>query len=291
MSQDQAAQTGPDLTQGVKLSDFENGKLSGHVGDQEVLLVQSGADIFAVGAHCSHYHAPLADGLVVGDTVRCPWHHACFSLRSGEAVRAPAFDTLTAWQVERDGDRIVVRKQIAPASSKRETSKGEPGQIVIVGGGAAGFAAAEMLRRRKFGGRIVMLSQDTAPPVDRPNLSKDYLAGSAPEDWLPLRGDDYYREANIDLRRDVEVAERWAPTGRKMVAIQVGEAEGGDVSRADAGAVQTPFERARADAGVDEQDAGRRPEDRCVSGRAAGKDAEFKGHRRSYCIEMGERSP
>jgi NADPH-dependent 2,4-dienoyl-CoA reductase/sulfur reductase-like enzyme/nitrite reductase/ring-hydroxylating ferredoxin subunit len=206
MSQDQAAQTGPDLTQGVKLSDFENGKLSGHVGDQEVLLVQSGADIFAIGAHCSHYHAPLADGLVVGDTVRCPWHHACFSLRSGEAVRAPAFDTLTAWQVERDGDRVVVRNQITPASSKPGSSKGEPGQIVIVGGGAAGFAAAEMLRRKQFGGRIVMLSQDTAPPVDRPNLSKDYLAGSAPEDWLPLRGDDYYREANIDLRRDVEVA-------------------------------------------------------------------------------------
>ncbi|MBN9015416.1 MAG: Rieske 2Fe-2S domain-containing protein, partial [Rhizobiales bacterium] len=137
MSQDQAAQTGPDLTQGVKLSDFENGKLSGHVGDQEVLLVQSGADIFAVGAHCSHYHAPLADGLVVGDTVRCPWHHACFSLRSGEAVRAPAFDTLTAWQVERDGDRILVRNQITPTSSKPGSSKGEPGQIVIVGGGAA----------------------------------------------------------------------------------------------------------------------------------------------------------
>jgi NADPH-dependent 2,4-dienoyl-CoA reductase/sulfur reductase-like enzyme/nitrite reductase/ring-hydroxylating ferredoxin subunit len=205
MSQDQAAPAGPDLTQGVELSDFENGKLSGHVGDQEVLLVQSGEDVFAVGAHCSHYHAPLADGLVVGDTVRCPWHHACFSLRSGEAVRAPAFDALTAWQVERDGDRVVVRKQIEPASRPQESSKGEPGQIVIVGGGAAGFAAAEMLRRKQFGGRIVMLSQDTAPPVDRPNLSKDYLAGSAPEDWLPLRSDDYYREAKIDLRRDVEV--------------------------------------------------------------------------------------
>ncbi len=205
MSQDQAAQTGPDFTQGVELSDFENGKLSGHVGDQEVLLVQSGEDVFAVGAHCSHYHAPLADGLVVGATVRCPWHHACFSLRSGEAVRAPAFDALTAWQVERDGDRIVVRKQIEPTSPQFETSKDEPGQIVIVGGGAAGFAAAEMLRRKLFGGRIVMLSQDTAPPVDRPNLSKDYLAGSAPEDWLPLRSDEYYREAKIDLCRDVEV--------------------------------------------------------------------------------------
>jgi NADPH-dependent 2,4-dienoyl-CoA reductase/sulfur reductase-like enzyme/nitrite reductase/ring-hydroxylating ferredoxin subunit len=205
MSQDQAAQAGPDLTQGVNLSDFKNGKLTGHVGDQEVLLVQSAMEILAIGAHCSHYQGPLVDGLVVGDTVRCPWHHACFSLRTGEAIRAPAFDALTAWQVERDGDRIVVRNQIAPASRLRESSKDEPGRIVIVGGGAAGFATAEMLRRRKFGGSIVMLSQDTAPPADRPNLSKDYLAGSAPEDWLPLRPEKYYRDANIDLRCDVEV--------------------------------------------------------------------------------------
>jgi NADPH-dependent 2,4-dienoyl-CoA reductase/sulfur reductase-like enzyme len=75
-----------------------------------------------------------------------------------------------------------------------------PGKIVIVGGGAAGFAAADMLRRQKFCGSIVMLSTDFAPPVDRPNLSKDYLAGSAPEDWLPLRPDSFYAEAGIDLQ-------------------------------------------------------------------------------------------
>ena len=81
-----------------------------------------------------------------------------------------------------------------------------PGRIVIVGGGAAGFAAAEMLRRQEFRGEIVMLSEDAAPPVDRPNLSKDYLAGSAPEDWLPLRPDDFYTGANIDLRLASKVA-------------------------------------------------------------------------------------
>lgn len=205
MSQDQALPAGPDLTQGVALTDFRDGKLSGHVGEQEVLLVQSGADIFAIDAHCSHYHGPLADGLVVGDSIRCPWHHACFSLRSGEATCAPAFGALAVWQVERRGDRVVVRDKAA-VPERNLVHPDHPAQIVIVGGGAAGFAAAEMLRRKQYAGRIVMFSSEAAAPVDRPNLSKDYLAGSAPEDWLPLRSDDFYRDANINLHLGVEVA-------------------------------------------------------------------------------------
>jgi NADPH-dependent 2,4-dienoyl-CoA reductase/sulfur reductase-like enzyme/nitrite reductase/ring-hydroxylating ferredoxin subunit len=221
MSQDQASATGPDLTQGVTLADFRDGKLSGHVGEQEVLLVQSGADIFAIDAHCSHYHGPLADGLVVGDSIRCPWHHACFSLRSGEATCAPAFSALTVWQVERSGDRIVVRDKAAVADRPAAHPE-SPAQIVIVGGGAAGFAAAEMLRRKQYAGRIVMFSNEVAAPVDRPNLSKDYLAGSAPEDWLPLRSDDFYRDAKIDLRLDVEVAS--IDTKQRHVVASNGEA-------------------------------------------------------------------
>jgi len=204
MSQDQASVAGPDLTLGVALADFRDGKLSGHVGEQEVLLVQSGADIFAIDAHCSHYHGPLADGLVVGDSIRCPWHHACFSLRSGEATCAPAFSALSVWRVERKGDRVVVRDKAA-AEDRHPALPENPARIVIVGGGAAGFAAAEMLRRKQYAGSIVMLSSEAAAPVDRPNLSKDYLAGSAPEDWLPLRSDDFYRDAKIDLRLGVEV--------------------------------------------------------------------------------------
>jgi NADPH-dependent 2,4-dienoyl-CoA reductase/sulfur reductase-like enzyme len=95
---------------------------------------------------------------------------------------------------------------------------------VIIGGGAAGFAAAEMLRRQEFRGSIVMLSSDTAPPVDRPNLSKDYLAGSAPEDWLPLRPDSYYAEAGIELRLKTEVA------SIDSKARQVTVAGGGNIS-------------------------------------------------------------
>jgi NADPH-dependent 2,4-dienoyl-CoA reductase/sulfur reductase-like enzyme/nitrite reductase/ring-hydroxylating ferredoxin subunit len=205
MAEQQAPPAGPDLTQGVVASEFTGETLLGHVGDQDILLVRSGTEIFAIDAHCSHYHGPLAEGLVVGDSIRCPWHHACFDLRSGEAARAPALSPLAVWQVEHDGDRILVQHKREQPKPRGTALVDAPGRIVIVGGGAAGFAAAEMLRREAFQGYIVMLSHDTAPPVDRPNLSKDYLAGSAPEGWLPLRPDSFYAEARIDLRLHADV--------------------------------------------------------------------------------------
>jgi NADPH-dependent 2,4-dienoyl-CoA reductase/sulfur reductase-like enzyme/nitrite reductase/ring-hydroxylating ferredoxin subunit len=205
MAEEQAPPAGPDLTQGILPDDFTGETLLGHVGDQDVLLVRSDREIFAIDAHCSHYHGPLAEGLVVGESIRCPWHHACFDLRTGEAARAPALNPLAVWQVEHEGDRIVVRQKREQPKPRVRKSTDAPGSIAIVGGGAAGFAAAEMLRRQEFQGSIVLLSSDAAPPVDRPNLSKDYLAGSAPEDWLPLRPDEFYTEAGIDLRLNSDV--------------------------------------------------------------------------------------
>ncbi len=209
MADDTPAQTGPDLTKGVAPADLTDGKLVGHVGDDAVLLIQAGPDIFAVGAHCSHYHGPLGDGLVVGTSVRCPWHHACFDLHNGEAVRAPALSSIDCWKVEQRDGKIFVKEKLPQPKPKPETksapAKNGVNRIVIVGGGAASFAAAEMLRRRRFGGSIAMYSSDSAAPVDRPNLSKDYLAGSAPEDWLPLRPDSFYAENDIDLHLNAEV--------------------------------------------------------------------------------------
>jgi NADPH-dependent 2,4-dienoyl-CoA reductase/sulfur reductase-like enzyme/nitrite reductase/ring-hydroxylating ferredoxin subunit len=200
---------GPDLAKGVPFASLRDGDLlEGHVGDDPVLLVRQGDKLFAVGAKCTHYGAPLADGIVVGDTVRCPWHHACFSLRSGEALAAPAFDPLPRWSVERRGDLVVVGQKLDAAPVKRAHCGGRelPRRIVIVGGGAAGFACAEMLRRRGFDGELTMLSADDAPPCDRPNLSKDYLAGEAPEAWIPLKGPEFYAENRIDLRLKTAVS-------------------------------------------------------------------------------------
>jgi NADPH-dependent 2,4-dienoyl-CoA reductase/sulfur reductase-like enzyme/nitrite reductase/ring-hydroxylating ferredoxin subunit len=218
MAQEQAPPSGPDLTQGVALAALVDDRLVGHVGDEEVLLVRARSELFAIGAHCTHYHGPLVDGVVTGETVRCPWHHACFDLRSGEAVRAPALSPVDCWKVEQEGDRIFVKEKRERPKPLIVPMTTAVGRILIVGGGAAGFAAAEMLRRRGFGGSIVMLTNDASPPVDRPNLSKDYLAGSAPEDWLPLRPDAFYAENGIELRLNAEVVGIDVRTHEVMVA-------------------------------------------------------------------------
>ena len=189
-----------DLTAGVKADSLaDGGTLAGRVGEDEVVLARSGDRYFAVGAHCTHYHGALADGLVVGSTIRCPLHHACFDLATGEAVRAPALDPVSCWRVERQGDAIVVREKTSPAPGRRAAPANHPASIVIVGGGAAGLAAADMLRREQYGGPITMISADADPPVDRPNLSKDFLAGEAQDDWIPLWPPDLYADRRVAL--------------------------------------------------------------------------------------------
>lgn len=172
--------------------------LVGHVREAAVLLVRRGAQVHAVGANCSHYGGPLGDGVVEGDTVRCPWHHACFDLKTGEALSAPALNPIPCWSVEEAGGRVrVTAPKAQPAPAPVAATRGR--SIVIVGGGAAGNAAAEMLRRRGFDGTVTVLSADRDAPCDRPNLSKDYLAGNAPEEWIPLRSPEFYRDERIDL--------------------------------------------------------------------------------------------
>ena len=199
---------GRDLTQGVDISALADGSMVlGRAGDDEVVLARAGDELFAVGAHCTHYKGALAEGLVVGDTVRCPLHHACFSLRSGEALRAPALDSIACWRVERQGTMAFVREkqpERAPAVSVH-TSR-TPQSIVIVGGGGAGLAAADMLRRTGYGGPLTMISADQDAPTDRPNLSKDYLAGTAQDDWMPLRSPEFFAEQKIELRLGTRVS-------------------------------------------------------------------------------------
>ena len=221
--------TGPDLAQGIPLDDLaDGGMIGGHVGEEPVLLARRGDEFFAIGSACSHYGGPLAEGLAVGDTVRCPWHHARFSLRTGEAVAAPAFNPVACWRVDKRDGKACVRDKIEPSARRRavqaRSASENAERVVIVGGGAAAFATAEMLRREGFAGSVTLLSFDDAAPYDRPNCSKDYLAGNAPEDWIPLKPAEFYREHAIDVALGTNV------TGIDVKARQVAVAGGRNVA-------------------------------------------------------------
>lgn len=199
---------GPDLAGGVRCANLADGAmLLGHAHGEAVLLARRGDEIFAIAANCTHYGAPLAEGMLVGDTVRCPWHHACFSLRTGMPVRAPALDPVACWHVERrDGAVYVGGRLQSEKPPAIAWSTGGPRSIVIVGGGAAGNAAAETLRREGYSDAITMLSADASRPCDRPNLSKAYLGGSATAQSNVLRSSAFYLEQRIDLQLEAPVA-------------------------------------------------------------------------------------
>lgn len=223
---DQAELSGPDLSKGISFESIpDGGIIGGHANGQSVVISRQGNDVFAIGGQCTHYGGPLAEGLVVGNTIRCPWHHACFDLRTGEALAAPALNHVARWEIVRDGNTIKVAKEIpAPdgaTSLDDRKPRDEPASIIIVGAGAAGNAAAEMLRRENFRGKITMIGGDESVPYDRPNLSKDYLAGNAPEEWIPLRPPEFYEEHNIELIRGVTVSA--IDAGRKSIRLSTGE--------------------------------------------------------------------
>src|SRR3954464_4687886 len=211
MSEQAPAVTGPDLAAGIAVAGVSEGRLlAGHVGEEAVLLTRRGNEWFAIGAVCSHYNGPLPEGLMVGDTVRCPWHHACFSLRTGQALRPPALNDVPCWEVEQKGDMVFVRGK-RPRSDAQVVSRPfalrSPESVVIVGAGAAGECAAETLRREGYDRPITLFDPDPDAPYDRPNLSKDYLAGSASEDWIPLHPPEFYGEQGIQIVRDHRVTE------------------------------------------------------------------------------------
>lgn len=206
MTTEQKEPTGPDFAAGVDAGALVEGQpLLGHVHGEPVILVRCEGALHAVGGQCTHYSGPLHEGLVTGCVVRCPWHHAEFDLRTGEATRPPALNPLPVYPVTERGGRVVVgarkdRDPLAPAG--RTAPADAPASIVIVGGGAAGSAASEQLRRQGFTGPITVIDSVASEPVDRPNLSKDFLAGQASADWIPLRPPGFYQEHGIERVHD-----------------------------------------------------------------------------------------
>ena len=215
------ALSGPDLKAGVRFDGLaESEPLMGHFDGEPVLLVRQGERVFAVGAVCTHYGGPLAEGLVVDETIRCPWHHARFNLRTGEATGAPALNPVSCFNVLRQEGMVMVNGK--NAVDFRVDCKLKPSSVVILGAGAAGAACADMLRAKGYAGPVTLAGDEEPGPVDRPNLSKDFLAGTAGEDWIPLRTREYYESIRVDLITD-DPAVRLSPAEHK-VSLRSGRA-------------------------------------------------------------------
>lgn len=267
MSGEQSAPTGPDFEQGVLASEILEGKpLLGHVQDQAAILTRSGGRLYAVGATCTHYSGPLAEGLVVNGTIRCPWHHAAFDLATGACTRPPALGAIPCWNVEERNGRAIVtgprtaaRSTDAVASTSATASSARPARpatngaarmpssVVVVGGGAAGAVAVATLREEGYGGAVTLVSAEKSGPVDRPNLSKDYLAGTAQEEWIPLRPDTWWGEQNVTLITDCAV--KSLDTASRTLSLADGKtleygalllATGAEPVRLDLGGGKTP---------------------------------------------------
>ena len=198
---------GPDFAAGVPAADVVEGKpVRGHFAGEPVMLVRVGREVHAIGANCTHYGGPLNEGLVVGHTIRCPWHHACFDVRNGSALGGPALNDVPCYDVLAQGQLVkLTGKTSSDSITKRERRSDagiEPESVVIVGAGPAGAACAEALRHEGYGKTITLIGAEPPGPVDRPNLSKDYLAGNAPEEWIPLRGKEFYEEQRIAFKSD-----------------------------------------------------------------------------------------
>ena len=197
---------GPDFSQGVPLASLRDGEmLKGHVRGEPALLVRRGDEVFAIAPACTHYGAPLEDGLLVGDTIRCPWHHACFSLRTGALLRAPGLGPLQRWRVELSDGMILASEELEGAEPAALTTNGSPASVVIVGGGPSGYAAAATLRREGYAGAITIFSADEFLPCDRPNLSKGYLSGAAPDESNLLKPAEFYSDNRITVRLNAPV--------------------------------------------------------------------------------------
>ncbi|HEY1905877.1 MAG TPA: FAD-dependent oxidoreductase [Myxococcaceae bacterium] len=213
--------SGPELSAGIELSEIPDGEmLAAQVQGAPVVAFRRGEEVFVLAGACGHYGAPLSDGIFIGYEVRCPWHHARFDVRTGEAVNPPSPRGLPTWMVVREGSRVRAGARRDPIAPKNV--RNAPSSVLVVGAGGAGDSCAEQLRRRGYDGPITLVAKDAEGwPLDRPNLSKDVLAGTAPDEWLPIRGAEFYAGHRIELV-DAEVTR--LETGPRLAHLADGRA-------------------------------------------------------------------
>ncbi|XP_068271964.1 apoptosis-inducing factor 3-like [Nyctibius grandis] len=148
------------------------------VAGYPVLLVRNKKEFRALGSRCPHYGAPLSKGVLRGERLRCPWHGACFNIKTGDIEEYPSLDCLPCFKVTvEDGKVFVTAKKKDLESSLRVKDKSKRcllnwDTMLLLGGGVAALVCAETLRQEGFTGRIIMATKEKHLPYDKSKLSK-----------------------------------------------------------------------------------------------------------------------
>lgn len=204
----------------ARVADLQDGEMKEvQVGETKVLLTRLKGKFHTVGSVCTHYGGPLAEGVLSGERVYCPWHQSVFNALSGDLEEPPGFDAVPRFEVRLEGDQVVVAvpdeqvERRTPAMCKCD-SRADGRTFVILGAGGAGQAAAETLRQVGFKGKILLITREQALPYDRPLLSKGYLSGEAGAEGLPWRAPEFYRDHDIEVQlgREIDRVEAGAQT-------------------------------------------------------------------------------
>lgn len=210
-----------DLKDGeMKQVDFE--------GEGKVLLSRLGDKIHATSAFCTHYGAPLANGVLTADgRVVCPWHGACFNVGTGDIEDAPAPSAIHSFKVHVADGKIHVAAD--PANTLKNnlsrqpkllaTGVGAGKGVVIVGGGSGAYYCIESLREHGFNGPITVLSKEHHSPIDRTKLSKALITDPAKIEWRSSA--ELKAKYGVGLRTGVEVTA--VSPGEKEVIIGSGQ--------------------------------------------------------------------
>ncbi|MBD2756280.1 FAD-dependent oxidoreductase [Spirosoma validum] len=207
------------------VDDLADGELKEvRVGDTDVLLARADGQFYALYHKCTHYQAPLVKGVLNGHRLVCPWHNACFDIRNGHRLEAPALNGLPTYEVRIENDQVFVRLTTDKESLENPMSAPDEANsetYVIIGSGGAGAFAAEGMREGGFTGKILMLTASGEAPYDRPNCSKDYLQGKAPDEWMPLRTEEFYKDYGIEIRTGQYVTS--LDPANKRISLSSGE--------------------------------------------------------------------
>ncbi|XP_017288887.1 apoptosis inducing factor mitochondria associated 4 [Kryptolebias marmoratus] len=196
------------------------------VEDQKVLLVRTQGQYSAVGSRCSHYSAPLIKGALVGDRVRCPFHGACFNVKTGDIEEYPGLDCLPSYKVKVENGSVYVtvnKKSLNVTKRVKEMCTVQPDAkhtILLIGGGPASLVCAETLRQNCYQGRVVIVTKDSLPPFDKPKLSK---AMNVESSSILLRSCDFYQQYAIEIWTGKEVTS--VSPANKVVTMSDGTSE------------------------------------------------------------------